>query len=109
MTAVMITGGDKTRTESGYKDVPKRDLVAGLVMGFQSGGVRIAERLSESGALMNELVNFRVKVSSAGHDSYGARDGEHDDLVLAAALACWRIAARFDGPGVYGAGRLPIG
>lgn len=30
-----------------------------------------------------------MKISAAGHDSYDAREGAHDDLVLAAALACW--------------------
>lgn len=109
MTAVMITGGDKTRTDGGYTYVPKRDLVAGLVMAFQRGRVRIAERLAEAGALTNELVNFRVKVSAAGHDSYGARESEHDDLVLATALACWRISSRYDGASSLGGGRLPIG
>jgi hypothetical protein len=46
--------------------------------------------------LQAELSNFRVTVNATtGHDSYGAgpagswRDGEHDDLVLSCALACW--------------------
>ncbi len=35
--------------------------------------------------------NMRIKVSLSGQDTYGAwREGLHDDLVLAAALACWR-------------------
>ena len=34
---------------------------------------------------------MRVKVSASGHESFAAwREGTHDDLVLAVALACWR-------------------
>jgi hypothetical protein len=40
--------------------------------------------------LMRELQDFRVKISDQGHDSYGAwREGAHDDLVLAVAVAAW--------------------
>ena len=34
-----------------------------------------------------KMLDFRVTVSDAGHDSWGGRD--HDDLVLALAVACW--------------------
>jgi hypothetical protein len=48
--------------------------------------------------LRAELLNFRVKINLAsGHDSYEAwREGDHDDLVLAAAMAVW--SARAPGP-----------
>ena len=41
--------------------------------------------------LTGELKNFRVKLSvETAHDSYSAwREHEHDDMVLATALACW--------------------
>jgi hypothetical protein len=41
--------------------------------------------------LVKELLNFRVKINiSTAHDSYEAwREGDHDDLVLSVALACW--------------------
>jgi hypothetical protein len=33
---------------------------------------------------------MRVKITASGNEQYGAwREGEHDDLVLAVALACW--------------------
>ena len=36
------------------------------------------------------MLNFKRKVSLAGRDTYEAwREGTHDDLVLAAALAEW--------------------
>ncbi len=42
---------------------------------------------SSADALADEMLDFRVRVSDAGHDSWGGRD--HDDLVLALAVACW--------------------
>ena len=41
--------------------------------------------------LVKELENFKVKVNiQTAHDSYEAwRESDHDDLVLALALACW--------------------
>jgi len=99
--AVSITGGDRVNSDSLSLRVPKRDLVASLVVMFQTGTLRIAERLADAQALVHELVNFRVKVSAAGHDSYGNnREGQHDDLVLGCALAAWR--AQYRRPRVLG-------
>jgi hypothetical protein len=42
------------------------------------------------------FLNFKLKINiTTGHDSYEAwREGEHDDLVLAAALAVWAADKR---------------
>ena len=90
--AVTITGGDTESYQGGYAwRVPKRDLVGGLQVLLQSGRLKIASSLEHAETLRSELLNFRVKVNiSTGHDSYEAwREGDHDDLVLAAALAAW--------------------
>ena len=34
-----------------------------------------------------ELRDFRVKISKAAHETYEAREGTHDDLVLSLAIA----------------------
>ena len=40
--------------------------------------------------LVEELMAFQVKVNAQAHDTYGAwREGAHDDLVLAVAVATW--------------------
>ena len=86
---VTITGGDRESHEAGAWRVPKRDLITGLLVLFQGAKIDICGHLPESETLVKELANMRIKVSLGGHDSYGAwREGEHDDLVLAAALAC---------------------
>jgi hypothetical protein len=90
--AVVITGGD-TQSMAGHGNyrVPKRDLVGGLQVLLQSGRLKIASSLEHAETLRAELLNFRVKINlQTGHDSYEAwREGDHDDLVLAAALAVW--------------------
>ena len=88
---VTITGGDSvTRTEGGVR-VPKCDLISAPLVLLQNGQLKIAEGLSLRETLVKELLNFRVKINIAtAHDSYEAwREGDHDDLVLSVALACW--------------------
>lgn len=95
LVPVMITSGDTEGQSNGVFRVPKRDLILGLQVLFQTQQLAIAERLPEASALMKELMNMRVKISQAGHDSYAAwREGTHDDLVLCVALACWRAKAK---------------
>ena len=87
---VTITAGNRQTCEENVWGVPKRDLITGLLL-FQQQEIDICGHLPESETLVRELGNIRIKVSLAGHDTYGAwREGEHDDLVLAAALACWQ-------------------
>ena len=88
---VVITGGDKPVFQDGRFRSPKRDLIAGVTIALETGALRISQRLPEAGTLTKELLNMRVRISNSGHDTYEAwRQGEHDDLVLALALALWR-------------------
>ena len=90
--AITITGGNAVTVGGGGFHVPKRDLVTTLQVLFQSGRLKVAGRLPPgAAALIEELLNFKVKINvKTAHDSYEAwREGVHDDLVLAAALACW--------------------
>lgn len=88
--AVTITGGQTTTATGGGVGVPKRDLVHGTLALLQEGTLKIAAGLRLAEALVEELVNFRVEISQSGRDTYEARQGVHDDLVLAVALATWR-------------------
>jgi predicted HD phosphohydrolase len=51
------------------------------------------EDLTWREVLKEELHNFEARISASGHATYGAADdwrqGAHDDIVLAAALAAW--------------------
>jgi hypothetical protein len=88
---ITISGGDRAHGGGRAWSVPKRDLTGVLLRLFQTGRLRIAERLRLAPVLVSELDNFKMKVNLAtGRDSYAAwREGQHDDLVLACALGCW--------------------
>ncbi len=88
---IHITGGATVSRDRGVEFVPKRDLVSGTQVAFQTGVLKIAPSLALKGVLVNELMNFRMNINIAtGHDSYQAwREGAHDDLVLAVALGLY--------------------
>lgn len=94
--AVTITGGlAAVLTPEGEWHVPKRDLVGAVQLLLQTRRLAWARTLPDETILAAELGNFRVTISPSGRDTYGAgpaeqwREGAHDDLVLAVALACW--------------------
>jgi hypothetical protein len=94
--SVTIHGGSNVSYESSVTGaqsyrVPKRDLVSACQTLLQNGRLQIAESLELAPALKKELLNFRVKIDpKTAHDSYEHwREADHDDLVLATALACW--------------------
>jgi hypothetical protein len=64
--------------------------VSTLAVLLQCGRLTVAPDLAEGETFVSELSNFKVKISTAGHDSYNAwRESIHDDLVLSVALAAW--------------------
>jgi hypothetical protein len=88
---IAIHGGDRVSQDGMDYRVPKRDLVGVVAVLLQQARLQIAQNLPETPMLMHELLNFKVKIDpSTAHDSYSAwREQDHDDLVLALALACW--------------------
>ena len=92
ITPVVITGADQESESKGTWRVPKRNLIEGLQIMIQSDELQFAGGMPGLPALLRELAAVRRWVSNNGHEVYGARkSGEHDDLVLAVALACWRV------------------
>ena len=69
--------------------MPKLILVSRLQAALHSNELKIARALPESAAFTRELQEFRASWTEAGHLRFGARQGAHDDLVLAAALAVY--------------------
>lgn len=108
--AVMVTGGQSERSDGDFDYVPKRDLISGLQMLFEYGELKIAQTLKHMEALKEEMADMRVKVTAAGNEQFGSwRQGEHDDLVFAIALACWSAKKRYprkpEGRDAYWVGR----
>ncbi len=88
--AINMTGGSGVGFGNGALNVPKRVLVSNLAILLQSGRLKIGKNVEEAEALIEELQNFKMKISLAGNDSYEAwRESDHDDLVIAAAIAAW--------------------
>jgi hypothetical protein len=81
-----ITGGEKSSAGS----VAKKDLVSAVQVPLQDRRLKIAEGLPLASVLAEELAAFRVKITVAGNEQFAAwRERDHDDLVLAVALALW--------------------
>ena len=95
---VLVTGGQRESYENGYYGVPKRDLILGLQVILQAQELKIASGLAFGAALVGEMAEMRVKVTSSGNEQFGAwREGTHDDLVFAVALACWGMGKGWSG------------
>jgi hypothetical protein len=85
---ITITGGASWHRESAYQwHVSKNLLVSVVQKTLQAQTLRIAKSLPQAGVLQKELQDFRVKISKAANELYEAREGAHDDLVLAIAIA----------------------
>ena len=98
---VTITGLGQRVSRNGTRkySVPKQDLVAALEVPFHKGTLKVAKGLELWSALREELLNFRRKQNKqTAHISYEHwRESDHDDLVLAAALACWKATYKRKG------------
>lgn len=89
---VVITGGRETTRHGPGWSVPKGELVSKLQALFHAGELRIASSLPDAAVLMRELQDFRVRYSDAGNATFSAREGAHDDLVLALSLGVFGLS-----------------
>lgn len=99
VVGVTITAADQAHSDGGAHWVPKRDLVSVAQVLLMERRLEIAAGLPDAERLATELRDFRVSISAAGHDSYSAREGKHDDILLASCLALWgaqRNLGRFE-------------
>lgn len=89
---VVITGGRQTSgTRAGWS-VPKSELVSKLQALLHAGDLKIASSLPDAAVLARELQDFRVRFTDNGRATFNAREGAHDDLVLALALAVFGLS-----------------
>lgn len=91
LVGVTITGGSATTVvETGQWHVPKRVLVSNLSVLLQGKRLRVAPSLPDARVLVREMQTLKVKITLAGNETFEAwRERDHDDLVLAVALAAW--------------------
>jgi hypothetical protein len=87
--SVTITGGHNANRSGSEWTVPKQLLASTVQSLLQTGRLQFSERVPHTDILKQEMKDFRVKVSDSGHARFEHREGKHDDLVLATALAAW--------------------
>ncbi|MCI4567206.1 hypothetical protein [Lysobacter sp. CFH 32150] len=89
---IVITGGRETSAIPAGWSVPKVELVSKLQALLHSGLLKIPRSLPDAKVLTRELQDFRVRYTDAGNAVFNAREGAHDDLVLALALAVFGLS-----------------
>jgi hypothetical protein len=88
--SVTITGGKRAvRGPDGFWRVPKAELVRTVAVALESGSLLIARGMPAGDAFLREMKAFGVMIGATGRTRFEARGQEHDDLVLAVALALW--------------------
>jgi hypothetical protein len=87
---ITITAGHDVVQDGAGWHVPKKELVSVLQVLLQSRHLQVARQLPMAAVLVKELESFRVKITASAHETFEAwRERDHDDLVLAVALAAW--------------------
>jgi hypothetical protein len=93
LNPVLITSGHQISRPEETKErawhVPKKELVSTLLVLLEAGLVKWSPSLPLVARLEKELANFRVTLTRAKNETFGAEGSQHDDLVLAVALAAW--------------------
>jgi hypothetical protein len=104
--AISITGGNQVVKSGREYSLPKRDLAGILEVLLEHGYLKWPKNLPFRKEFKKELKTFTRKITDTGHDQYEHwRDGDHDDLVLSVALACWFIekgAGGMENPVIFG-------
>jgi hypothetical protein len=98
---VTLTGGFDTHWQGTVVTVPKSTIVSMLVARLHAGELFVHQILKDWPILRRELLNFRPEITRGGAETWNARSGEHDDLVLALGLAVWKLAAGVPYQGVF--------
>jgi hypothetical protein len=109
--SVIVSAGHAVSCgEDGSVHLPKKELVAVLQVLLQGRRLQVASRLPLAETLVREMESFKATLSPAGSGlDLSWREREHDDLVLAVAVAVWDAERTtvddgepmaLDGPGI---------
>jgi hypothetical protein len=91
LVPVTVTAGQRAEQgPDGVWRVPKVILVSGAQVILQQRRVKIARSLPLAEVLVKELLDYRVRITVAANEVFGAwREGQHDDLLFALCLCLW--------------------
>jgi hypothetical protein len=67
----------------------KLQLCGAIRAALESGRLKVPPGLEHADTLKKELQDFKIKITDAANETFSAREGAHDDLVLATALPIW--------------------
>lgn len=97
---VSITSGNSMRFvhDSQSYNVPKNDIIAELTTLFERHLIKIpdgmidnidGQEVNYTKLIEDEVLNFQKQTTVNNHEIFNARQGTHDDIVLALGIACW--------------------
>jgi hypothetical protein len=93
LTGVLITGGQQPEATwdevTGAYHVPKGRLVLAARLLLEQRRLRLSEADPLTSVLVKELQDFKYKITAAANVVYSAREGQHDDILLALSMAAW--------------------
>lgn len=97
LLGIVITSGRKAeqdRRDPRVWRVPKSQLVEAVTVAVTSGRLEIAAALPGADVLARELADFEVHLTRHGRETWGAKPGRHDDVLLSLSYALWLAALR---------------
>jgi hypothetical protein len=86
---LQITAGAEETQEGNIHRVAKTILISRLEAAMHAEELHVAAALSEAEALRVELKDFQRHVTASGANTWSARSGKHDDIVLAVSYGIW--------------------
>jgi hypothetical protein len=86
---LQITAGAEETQEGRIHRVAKTILISRLEAAMHAKELHVAAALSEADALREELKDFQRHVTASGANTWSARAGKHDDIVLATSYGIW--------------------
>jgi hypothetical protein len=86
---LQITAGAEETQEWPIHRVAKTILISRLEAAMHSGELHVAAALAEAETLRDELKDFQRHVTASGANTWSARAGKHDDIVLAVSYGIW--------------------
>lgn len=92
---VVLTGGENP-SQGWQWNIPKSSLMNNLLVLAERGDFAVSANMRGADELRKEIRAFRLRLSKHGNELLEAGRGEHDDLVLSAAMATW-VASRSQG------------
>ncbi len=90
LVPVILTAGEHVNYSSGHTHAPKQDVVTALAVLLEQHKFFADRALALAPAFVREMESFQARPLPSGRVRLQARrEADHDDLVMAVALASW--------------------